>query len=808
MQEQLDKANRKIKIVELRAEDSSAAKEAAERECDAAVRDRDRALQNAAQDARRCEQAEDQLASAKRALKDVQDENTHGLGQLESENLRLKQDNESLRAEVHSLEHKAEKRSNDLEKLKVANQIMSDELITEKTKHNDKCQSSHTIQLQLEKTADDKAQLENDVRQLEHVRQYFERTNTKLEGDKETLVEDIKILKKQVAALQKTTTEQEQEIQALHEDISTLQTLLDEANNMTEDATDVRGRMESQKRILEQKITSLESAVRRSRANAANSEALFEDVRKQESQLEALNRKLMAENADMQQRLSVAQAELDFVPELPLDDQIDAVVDGLQDGMRQFSGKHTKVLDKQEAPLAEQFLSLIKSEARLTRKPKEGESRPSTSPEEAQQDTVTLTKIRELRTDVVCKMLKGYAAQGKAKPAKVTRVVSPAADVTKPYTAETTGRSLTSTTGLPLQDDYTREIDLEQPSPSASRMAPTQRASQQHKATAFHEVYVESDDGMTGEPSQSLPPLFFADQPRANGVAKSTEPGRPARNITKAQPVGILKNKSAQFDLSNDQDTGRFSVKSGVSGMSLFSNASVTNMFQRPASTSGRSDVDAHEDNMTSALFVDDITIDTRKKSQRTRKVSAVPVLSKTAQRVLASLCDEHDCGNCNVCMRINSHSHKNVSEQEPKQKIRVSRPIAVTDRIPNSTATLAAQHEDDHTVRPASNPAVALAAVMKGLKDEEQHIIAVLSKAEKELKSLDASHSRRHRKALKEEVQRLHRELDVKRDQIYMLHDVLEGQKASGEEMTADYAEYTIQSIMGADETWDGIQA
>ncbi|KXJ86227.1 hypothetical protein Micbo1qcDRAFT_236957 [Microdochium bolleyi] len=813
LQDELDKANRKIKIVELRAEDSKAAKEAAERECDTAVRDRDRALQSAAQDARRCEQLENQLASAKRALADLQDENTQGLSKLESENLQLQQDNNDLRAEIHHLEHKGEKRSNELEKLKVVNQIMKDELISEKTKLHDKHQCTHTIKLELDRTAEDKAQLQRDVLQLEHVKQYFERVNVKLESDKDILVDDIKLLKKQVSSLQKTNAEQEQEIQGLQDDISTLQALLDEANNMTVDATDVHSRLESQKRVLEQKITSLESAVRRSRVKAATSEVLLEEAKERESRLEAANRKLTNDTADMQQQLSAAEAQLDFELELPSRDQVDNVVDGLQEGMRRFSGEHTKVLDRQETPLIAQFASLLNSEMKLVRKLQELVDRAHNSPDELEtaQNTVTLTKVRELKSEVVSRLTKEYmarSAQAKAKPAKVTRIVSPVAETTKSYTAETTGRSVTSTTGLPLQDDFTREIDMDQPSPFASKMPSTQHTAQHQKTKASYEAVVESDDGMTGEPSQSLPPPFFADELRGNDILKSTEAGKSARHGIKAQPAGILKNKSTQFSLANDQDTGRFSVKSGVSGMSLLSNASVTNMFQRPTSATGHSDIHTREENMTSALFVDDITIDTRTKSsaaQRTRKISATPVLSKTAQRVLASLCDEHDCGNCNVCMRINSHSHKSKSEQELKQKIRVERPIAVTDRIPASAATSAEQYEDGPTIRPATNPAVALAAVMKGLKDEEQHIIAALNKVEKELKSLDASHGRRQRKTLKEEVQRLHRELDVKRDQIYMLHDVLEGQKASGEEMTGDFVEYTIHSIMGTEETWNG---
>lgn len=49
-------------------------------------------------------------------------------------------------------------------------------------------------------------------------------------------------------------------------------------------------------------------------------------------------------------------------------------------------------------------------------------------------------------------------------------------------------------------------------------------------------------------------------------------------------------------------------------------------------------------------------------------------------------------------------------------------------------------------------------------------------------------------------------RQCDFKRDQIYDLHDVLEGQKANGQEMTVEDIEVTIMSVLSRDETWNGI--
>jgi len=431
---------------------------------------------------------------------------------------------------------------------------------------------------------------------------------------------------------------------------------------------------------------------------------------------------------------------------------------------------------------------------------------------------VTLSKVREMKSDIVTRMTRQLLAKSSAndgKPTKVARVVAPAAEITKSYSAETTGRSITSTTDLALKDDFTREIDLQQPMTFTTGIELNQRTASQQRTTAPRGVFIESDDGFTVEPSQSLPPLFFNEPSQQPDLSQGLEARQPACTVSKPQPAGILKNsKSTQRTTFtyDEQDTGRFSVKSGVSVMSLLSNASVTNMIQRPISPPGHAEDVTREDNMTSALFVDDITINTRKETQATksRKRTIIPVLSKTAQRVLANLCDDHDCGNCNVCRRINSHAHKSTQPEEGKAVIRVGKPVPVTDRIPNTTATASssAAYEDAPTIRPSSNPAVALATVMKGLKDEEKHIIAILNKAQSAYASLDASYGRKQRKTLRDEMQRLTRELDVKRDQIYLLHDVLEGQKASGEEMTSDFVECTIHSIMGKEETWNGFQA
>ena len=71
---------------------------------------------------------------------------------------------------------------------------------------------------------------------------------------------------------------------------------------------------------------------------------------------------------------------------------------------------------------------------------------------------------------------------------------------------------------------------------------------------------------------------------------------------------------------------------------------------------------------------------------------------------------------------------------------------------------------------------------------------------------ALEASTGRRQRRGLSAEMRRLMRQREVKRDQIYDLHDVLEGQRAGGLDMSAQDLEVTIASVLSRDETWNGI--
>ncbi|KAI0857010.1 hypothetical protein F4860DRAFT_374529 [Xylaria cubensis] len=245
--------------------------------------------------------------------------------------------------------------------------------------------------------------------------------------------------------------------------------------------------------------------------------------------------------------------------------------------------------------------------------------------------------------------------------------------------------------------------------------------------------------------------------------------------------------------------------------------------------------LDSDQENMTSALFIDDITLDSTRKSARKQKTKGTPavriispilsepsqtqqtttgkqkekvtppVLTQSAKRVLNTLCHDHECYNCMVCARIQSHRHE-TNGKCGKKTVRVDRPVPVTDRVKNHLSASVYDYEEQPTLRPSQDPAVALAKVMKGLKDEERHIRTAMARKQAVYDECDAAVNKKLWKKLDAEIRVLRQRRDLKRDQIYDLHDVLEGQKANAQLMTEEAIDMTIMSVLSKDPTWNGI--
>lgn len=158
---------------------------------------------------------------------------------------------------------------------------------------------------------------------------------------------------------------------------------------------------------------------------------------------------------------------------------------------------------------------------------------------------------------------------------------------------------------------------------------------------------------------------------------------------------------------------------------------------------------------MTSAFILPDIKLNST--NQTTRPITK-----------------EHDNDNCTVCRREGFTTATSALVVPKLQK--------VSERT---------KEEVDATLRPAQSPREALALVVKGLNDERIHLTAELAVQTALLECHDPSLGFRRRSAIEASVQDLLRRLGWIDQQIYRLHDVLEGQdevtEQGVEEMTRE---------------------
>ena len=125
------------------------------------------------------------------------------------------------------------------------------------------------------------------------------------------------------------------------------------------------------------------------------------------------------------------------------------------------------------------------------------------------------------------------------------------------------------------------------------------------------------------------------------------------------------------------------------------------------------------------------------------------------------------------------------------KQTTVITRPVPVSDRMP-----VAAPGDEEHTVRPAQPPGLALATVLRGLESELQQLRQQLQEQETLYNQHDPSLSKHQRKIVYARIQKLMAVIDAKADQIYALYDVLEGQRAMGQMMEEEEVEVTLHNI------------
>jgi len=190
-------------------------------------------------------------------------------------------------------------------------------------------------------------------------------------------------------------------------------------------------------------------------------------------------------------------------------------------------------------------------------------------------------------------------------------------------------------------------------------------------------------------------------------------------------------------------------------------------------------------ENMTSAFIIPDITIHATGVASH-----QVPELTKEAREVLNGLAN-HNSRNCTVCQRAIGVDEHHDHDEAAKETIKITKPVPVSDRMPKATAD-----EGDPTIRPSQAPGLALATVLNGLEDELAHLKIQLARFQALYNGHDPALSKRRRKSIRQQIETILQDIDVKADQIYALYDVLEGQKQDGHENSEEEVEITLQSI------------
>ncbi|KAI0106718.1 hypothetical protein F4814DRAFT_428879 [Daldinia grandis] len=804
LQARLDKANRKISINEIHTESY--------------VAERDEALKTSTEYSDKIKQLQSELSIARRQFKSLHDDNSQDGNTLEVENRSLRKDNSSIRQKWKSL----------LEE----NQSLREY-------NADVSQQNGLLEQELKGTKAELEALRREHQLLSEEKDMLKQDNLSLERHNDEFFNDNKILKQQNSLLDRRTHE-------LEDNVARLRKLLDASNaetgEVSVDFKDIKYRLEVQNRELSKENAELQQQIIDLEADFASKRVALEQEK----------RRLGRANARYKEQLN------------QIGERFEQIV--------KESKEEAAMYEEQQTALTQQLELIADKESALANKLKKSAVQEAKLQSELDRRTDAINEARQITQEIKDFMSTVSKKQQHAKTARAAESKG------KSAVSETTARSTTSQTDIPMQDDYTQQIDLTQGSDFASiftqgempklRDALRQVRNDTRPEDSSDDESFFDDDDISEPATPSLPRLFVPNsRPRSINSQKIVSGTSKARTETgKSQPVGILKesqpsrlnsqklktNRTATETGSEDaykrnkttdsatgvrksklddtnprkvsfgqpamQDdlmkphtehvaketrsvpepdlTGRFSVKSG---MSIPSQVSEMDKLHRRNSDSARFDIDIdsdsdHEDNMTSALFIDDITLGQRKMAEKQNTNIAKNELSKDAKRVLDNLCHDHDCGNCIVCSRINSRG----SGQRP---IRAKKPIPVTDRVAEKQ-----ECEDQCTMRPSQDPAMALAKVIRSLEDEEQHLKEAFQKRAVEFDRCDPSINRKTWKRLGFEIDKIRKVRDLKRDQIYYLYDALEGQKASGQEMTSEFVEYTIHGAMSKDHSWNGV--
>ncbi|KAK0618422.1 hypothetical protein B0T17DRAFT_495251 [Bombardia bombarda] len=632
------------------------------------------------------------------------------------------------------------------------------------------------LKKELNMTREELASVRKQNESLHEEKKLILQDHASMERNNETYFRENKKLQAQVAA-------RDQHIADLKKGISTRDQMIDNIHGLTTDTAvhEMNAELEAEVEQLKRQLQRQASGSQDKNGSANTKEGLTRALKEQNLELSAANQNLGEENKRL-------RAEYDEMRGQWIDDRHKVI--RLNQLLTKNNTEYLKTLNDNTDDCVRLEEDFKQKEAALRLKLDRREA--------------AVKKVKQLSSRISDIAQQEFIT---GKITKVTRIVEPNEATETGYAAsEFTGKS----SAMNVDDDPTTEVHLTQGSDFASIMDNELARLKQTYRDLEYQQRQDTDTVPIGNTMQfteyDLPTMPVT---AANQRDKSDETAQ----VTK----GILK-KSSQFAL--DEDTGRFSVKSALSIASHHSDDTIDATVRstrshrsasnsqgnipRPESRLRRNSDTAHmqteqtvEQNMTSAFFVPDITI-------QSDKQHTVPSLSKEARRILDGIC-KHKSGNCNVCVRIAAHGDTKQTTITPsstkptitmddmrkgKKTVRVEKPTPVSDRMPETDG---GKYDEEITMRPSMPPGDALAILIKETQDEIEHLEMELKRLNDVYLGLDKSLGQRERRRVMADIKRLQAEVETKSGQLYKLHDVLEGQKQAGQLMEGDEIDVTV---------------
>ena len=254
-------------------------------------------------------------------------------------------------------------------------------------------------------------------------------------------------------------------------------------------------------------------------------------------------------------------------------------------------------------------------------------------------------------------------------------------------------------------------------------------------------------------------------------------------------------------------------------------NKNARNKVDTPIIRTGSRFSQTKPEEMTSEWIVNDITLDFSGYESRApsspSKEAQLPYHKNLPPTF--SLLDEHESNNSRSEIKAASEI-KPASETKatfetnavPETNAAPKSIAVVTNRVPepalyeddeDEPTMESVLYEEEPTLRPSQSPTIALKSVMQGLEDELSQAKRQFAQYQELYNHQNPALGKRARKSLKEKMEVLLRTIDGKADYIYSLHDVLEGQKRQGTNITPEQVQATLQSV-GHEMPLDGIMS